>query len=525
VENTILQTFPYFIDLALEADMPEFTYPVFAFRQQNEAPVQVAFVAPSGEILQWAGVPRKSDELLTGYQRFCDPNRVNQEIVPFFQDPKNCSPTAVILALRKDSGAGRCVLELEGTVETGKIVSGKLIITLDVDDANPDRLFTSALEYVNSRLGSNGQGSDAEPEAEEEPVDDDVDGEADDEEGGEGEQAIHLGSETLLRMKRMLEEKENWDKTEFRKAITDYVKPAFLIDGQHRVTGAARLGLPFIVCGLFDAPWEEQVFQFTVVNLKPRKIPPNTITSIAALSLTRAEQSALETRLEAAGVKMWEVTLMSHVSFDKASPFVEKVDMAVGGPGSGQHRLGYGSMKRVAAVWYRCKYSVLIQVARIAAGTSNSTKARRDWQRNDWWFQFFCAFWQTVRDHYPEKLWQKTDNNRLFNGATLWALQEAILLSFNSYPPSFWAIPDDLEDEQRVQELEKKIKEAVGNLISYIPEDIWTSAWAKSGQDTTTGRDDLVKLFTVFINRGTSSDRKWKGWRSDPETKIWFTGT
>ncbi|HQU46564.1 MAG TPA: hypothetical protein PK867_27405, partial [Pirellulales bacterium] len=102
--------------------MKTFRYSVFAFRQQAAAPVQVAFVAPAQEILQWSGVPRKSDELLTGYQRFLDDQRVNEEIVPFFQDPKNCSPTAIIIALRKDSGLGKCLLDGADNIEPGKII-------------------------------------------------------------------------------------------------------------------------------------------------------------------------------------------------------------------------------------------------------------------------------------------------------------------------------------------------------------------------------------------------------------------
>ena len=366
--------------------MPTYTYPVFAFRQQAQSPIQVAFVAPAGEILQWAGIPRKSDELLTGYQRFRDEIRVDEEIVPFFHDAKNCSPTAIILALRKDTGSGGCVLEGNGmaNLQPGVILEGKLQITLNLDESNPEHLFQSALNYVSQRLTAAGETEETAADEASEVAEEEQDQEEEsDDETGDGEEAIHLGSETLLRMKTLLENREYWENAAFRKAVADYVKPAFLIDGQHRVTGAARLGLPFIVCGLYDAAWEEQVFQFTVVNLKPKKIPPNTITSIAALSLTRHEQQELERRLENAGVKMWEVTLMSHVSFDTASPFVEKVDMAVGDPKAGSQRLGYGAIKRVAAVWYKCKYAVLNHLAKNVAASGNLSKARKEWQKKD----------------------------------------------------------------------------------------------------------------------------------------------
>lgn len=55
--------------------MTPFVYRVLMFRQQEDAPIQVAFVAHASEVLSWAGVPRKSDELLTGFQRFRDTKR------------------------------------------------------------------------------------------------------------------------------------------------------------------------------------------------------------------------------------------------------------------------------------------------------------------------------------------------------------------------------------------------------------------------------------------------------------------
>jgi hypothetical protein len=47
-----------------------FDYSVLAFRQQERSPVELVFIAKADEITTWAGVPRKSDELLAGYQRY-----------------------------------------------------------------------------------------------------------------------------------------------------------------------------------------------------------------------------------------------------------------------------------------------------------------------------------------------------------------------------------------------------------------------------------------------------------------------
>src|SRR6267142_4291841 len=134
-----------------EVRMKEYTYQVVAFRQQEDSPIQVAFVAHTAEVLEWAGVPRKSDELLTGYQRFIDSSRINTQIVPFFQDRHNSSPTSIVLALRRDSGLGRCTLD-NPTVPAGEVVNTVLRIQIDDTDLNTDNLFIKALEYVNDRL-------------------------------------------------------------------------------------------------------------------------------------------------------------------------------------------------------------------------------------------------------------------------------------------------------------------------------------------------------------------------------------
>jgi hypothetical protein len=497
------------------------SYEVFAFRQQKNSPIQLAFVAPAGQVMSWAGVPRKSDELLTGYQRFLDDVRIKTEVLPFFQNPMNCSPTAAIVALRKNAGMNGCDLRFhDGSDDVGQgvVKPATLIINQIHYSDDSDQIFEDALAYVKERLAF--EASEPDDNDEGEISEDDLDIDSDDEQ----EEPIHLGSETLVRMKKLLEDKSNWNRKEFRDAIADYVKPAFLIDGQHRIAAAAKLGkegLPFMLCGLFDASWEEQVFHFTVVNLKPKKIPPNLITSIAALSLTRTEQVNLETRLENAGVRMWEVSLMSQVSFNKISPFYEKVDMSVGSKNQSL-KLGYGSMKRVASVWYRCSYTVLTRIARILSETKSDQKAKRNWKDEGLWFDFFRAFWSEVRDSYSEILWQKQEGNRLFNGATLWALQESMLQAMSVFPASTWTIEESLEGEQRSEELQKKFRSAVSELMVNFPEKLWTDSWTRPSQDTTPGRSELAELFSTFIKKGTASDGVWDKWKTDDETKSWF---
>jgi hypothetical protein len=518
--------------------MTTFSYPVLAFRQQDEAPIQIAFVAHAEQVLRWAGVPRKSDELLTGFQRFRDNRRINEQIVPFFQNPKNCSPTAIIIALRGETGIGKCQLLRNGVpltedeIPAESVVDAKLVIEIDEDALKSDAVFAAAKTFVGNRLQSDGNLTSTDEDEEEENGElageesgneDDISDEELDEEAevtGETDEIAHLGTTTLIRMKQLLDDSTNWKRHEFKEAVADYVKPGTIIDGQHRITAAAKIGnegLPFIICGLFNAAWPEQVFQFTVVNLKPKRIPPSVITSIAGLSLTRTEQDLVEHRLKQAGIDVAEVTIMSLVSFDERSPFAERVDLAISGPKDREQKLGYGGMKRISKDWYMAQRNSLTLISKALYSTKSVAKARRKWRLDRYWFDFFSVFWGAIRDHYSPHFWQKSPDNRLFIGAHLWALQEVILGEADGQVADWWKIEDlSLTPEQRAEVLKEKLLKVVLTTLRYFPEEMWSATW-KASQDTTPGRAELVSLFKRFIDEGKKTG-SWRQWRKDP----WF---
>src|SRR5437879_5348949 len=82
--------------------MAQLTYRGFAYRQTEApaAPWLVTFVASSEELLTWAGIPRKSEQNLTGFQRPMDDARV-AKAKAFFDMPNNQSPTALIVGIPK----------------------------------------------------------------------------------------------------------------------------------------------------------------------------------------------------------------------------------------------------------------------------------------------------------------------------------------------------------------------------------------------------------------------------------------
>src|SRR5262249_26382803 len=145
---------------------------------------------------------------------------------------------------------------------------------------------------------------------------------------------------------------------------------------------------------------------------------------------------------------MTEVEIMSAVAYDDQSPFAELVDMGVGQPGRAKDKLGYGSMKRVAKVWYRAHRNSLTQIAKQVFATNNASHPKSQWRTNRTWFDFFCSFWKTIREHYTESLWKK-DGSKLMVGSTLWALQEALLIEADGQIASVWKIEGDPSPEER----------------------------------------------------------------------------
>lgn len=493
--------------------MKTFEYSVLAFRQQEKSPIEVVFVAKADEITTWAGVPRKSDELLAGYQRLKDNDRVDKQIVPFFQNPANSSPTAIIVSLRPESGIGKCDLRCPEPISQVP-QSGTLTIALDTEKLESDAVFEAALEYVNARLSGSRTTTDDSALEDDDDEDADLAEQIDEQSEASGEtgDVVHLGTVTLSKMQEQLVDRQNWSNPAFKESIKDYSKPASIIDGQHRAFAASRMGIPFVVCALYDAPWEEQVFQFTVVNLKPKRIPPSLITSIAGLSLTREEQKKVEFRLEAAGVEMAEVTIMSLVAYDETSPFADMVDMSTSAS-SGSTKLGYSGVKRLAKEWYRGSRSSLAQIMQNATGIPSISASRRVWIDQKIWFEFFRSFWSAIRNRYPH-LWKK-DGNKLFVASHLWALQEAILSEADSQRRSSWQIQEGTV-EDRTAILTRSLLEIVSENLSYFPEELWTASWVESGFDTSSGRERLVAFFKEFIDEGKKSG-VWKSWqlRSD----------
>jgi hypothetical protein len=280
--------------MSKELEMKTIEYSGTAYRQALDpaAPWLVSFVASAEDVYSWAGIPRKTDNTLTGFQRPDEEPRVLKAKDYFSQFTTNQSPTSLVLGIHQQPGDKRLIeLQFDEKDEGKSVRACKLIVKIDSDEPLENALerlkaqFYARLEYEPENE------IDTEIVEEEQPEDpDSPDTEV--EQGADEE--IELGKSLLQNLLKKLDDKEWCIENEAH--LRDLAKPATIIDGQHRILGAkaCERQIPFSIIGIFDCSWAEQVFQFTVVNYTAKGIPDQFITANAALSLTADELLGLE---------------------------------------------------------------------------------------------------------------------------------------------------------------------------------------------------------------------------------------
>jgi len=476
------------------------TYTGFGYRQSRNpsAPWIFAFVAPVEGIFEWAGIPRRSDANLSAFQRPEDPTRISQA-KDFFNASINQSPTTIILGVHKS---------LAVTFRTGEqildgIYQATLSITYNTSD-NLDDLVSRLKGMITTRLNGPEE-SEAQDESEDEPSSEESEDSEEDEDSSADDDVIELGKSVLGRLLERLNDRE-WCLSNLD-TIRDLAKPATIIDGQHRALAAraCERGIPFSFTALIDCPWEEQVFQFTVVNYTSRKIPDQFITANAALSLTRQELSTLQGRLAQAGVKVIEYELMRVVNFDERSPFHEKVNLT---EKKSADKIGYKTMVGLAKKWYSASPQVFKHILpnlypQLKGRSAKS--ARLDRWRQDDWGTFFIDFWSTVYSHFKEKpshdsghtLWDVGHSN-LIIAVVLLEFQERFFNHLNQQDEEFWDVKGS---ESPIIDIREKIKKRGQKFCEYLPPDFWASEWKTKSLNTGAGRKALSDCLKSLVDK------------------------
>jgi hypothetical protein len=510
-------------------------YEGLAYRQSPvpEAPWTASLVVPAEELLSWAAIPRRQESHLLGFQRAATPARV-EAARDFFQIPENQSPTALIVGLNPIERNRKFKFELEETDVPGRPgvrrckltildetwaetslatlagqVADNLRGRLELEPENPDdddeeELGADLDGVTGSTFASDTPSAPAPRETALEALvveNGDEEEEEEEGEGGGGSEAppeVELGQSVLGKLARLLEDTA-WVE-DHSELVRDLAKPATIIDGQHRVLGAAECErmIPFTVCALIDCPWPEQVFQFTVVNYTAQGIPDQFITANAALSLTGTELRGLETRLVQAGVKVVEYELMRIVNFDKRSPFHELVNLA---EKKDLTKIGYKTMVRIANMWHKGKNPVISAslLPNLYPDIKGSKRVyRREsltrWQAVDWG-DFFVAFWQAVREvyvdceshDYAHHLWD-VGHSQLMIAIVLHEVQAAFMENLAAQDPTFFEVDKTDSDVARTQLLAKVRSRAGTFFRSNLPCEFFAREWKTKSLSTGAGR-------------------------------------
>lgn len=499
-------------------------YHGLAFRQNPNAPELFAFVASANELTLFSGVARKSEGFLANYQRALDDNRVNNEVAPFFKLTENCSPTAIVLSLHESP-----VCEVE-FVDSGNpsldpgIVSKVLRLRFfDVRQISREKLIELAKKFLDERLSAEpGAGSADEPseliesgeaaEEHEEPLDESA---TEDDEEEEIEETVEIGQSMLDDLRELLDRPDELA-PETIETLREMLMPALVIDGQHRLFGAAAVeeDIPLLVCSLIKPDWKEQVFQFTVINDKAQGIPKPFITSLAGMSLTSTELQQLRDRLVQAKVQLWEVEVMQRLGYDPASAFFQRIDFQVsGGKAKGSSRgLGYQTMKRVGRAWWEPRSIGLRKVM----GTLYVDPGERrpalkhlvgKWQSTGDWFRFFCLFWDKVKEKFePSPLWEM--HSQLMTAVAIEQFQAIFLTTLDTMADLTIAKIMEGNPVERRKLVEASFIEIRDLYVGKFSAKSFEKPWGQKSLNHKAGRDLLADYFDKVFKGDTKAAAK-----------------
>lgn len=493
--------------------MNKYEYNCIAYRQSlaPKAPWLISFVAPAEELLIWAGIPRRADEKEIGFQRAEDPKRVDRAKNFFQMAGNNQSPTSLVVGIHPQSDERNRFVDLVFCDENNDsyIRNCKLVVNLP-EAESIERVVERIKSQVNYRLDNEEGEVDSESDINEsndnEENNDDEPNEDSEDDLKSSDREIEIGRSILGKFMEKLENPV-WCENN-QNDLREIAKPATIIDGQHRVLGAAKCerNIPFSICAIYDCEWPEQVYQFTVVNYTAKGIPDQFITANAAMSLTRDELDTLEQRLSQAGVKVVEYELMRIINFDDRSPFYDLVNLT---EKSDNTKIGYKTMIKIARSWYAGKNNAVKKIIKNIypdiTGKQEALKKLERWKDGDWGI-FFITFWNAVKNKYKSDLDYRGKNlfevgSNLTIAIVLFELQERFLINLNSQSDSFFA---PKSEATAFEDLRQAVETRVNELLEYIPPRFFAIKWETKSLNTGAGRDVLQSALRELVESSGS---------------------
>jgi DGQHR domain-containing protein len=258
----------------------------------------------------------------------------------------------------------------------------------------------------------------------------------------------------------------------------DHMRPALIVDGQHRLYGIsdfAEEDLPVLVVSLIEAPILEQAFQFIVINNKAVRVPAENAKSIIA---NLDEEEALQRRLLKAGVKYGDKTpFLANVNDLPSSPFQNLLKWDYNRDGT--------KLVDLTTVEQATRYIQVI-FARYLEGDEDSLT------------EMFFAIWRAVAANYPE-LWG--NDNKFMSKVSLMAYNEFLVERLKG-AHAFDVV--DIFDS-------KDVERTVSSIVRQIPKEFWESEWAIKLQDNT----NMRRLIKEDLDRITENVKLKAPWSED----------
>jgi hypothetical protein len=390
--------------------------PVLQFHQYGaEDPDDrlLMFAATASDLWGWAGIPRKGWRVRMLYQRWITESR-KEEVIAFWDKvskPRSDHPRKYLV------GPNAITVAI---FDEPELVNRKLTLAYERpfkdSDSEPEKLGACATRVV-QRMGSRL-----------------TEGELailnDSERWTEDELGHNYVLESLCQIKSASENAEQFiemneltqdDITQLIESLEALCRPALVVDGQHRLYGAANSNNPKIwlpVVAIPNSPWMEQIYQFVVINEKARKVESSLLTDIFGSSLTPSEQEEIRSQLNIAGAAVDPRIAAVIAGRDPRSPFYNMVKIQLEGdpPGTSRGYIPEATIRHLidggrGSRGWRSDDEFYDTFVRPTLPDRAAWEAWSDGVWRDYWF----TFWSTVRDWYNEAAKDKDKDGALWS--------------------------------------------------------------------------------------------------------------
>lgn len=390
-------------------------YDAIFYRQPgNSNYIMANLVIGVSDLIKWVSVPRKTvnegGKIL--FQRIIDDIRLEKIKLHYEQ----CiTPNSVLITLCKDIVLN--IKEIEDlVVDTKNPVVGKLKLNTELNASLDDKTKIEEVifrlkERLNKELTIESEIESSTDEDEEDQIDvNDIKSSL---------------KEVLIKLEELLQRKENGENIneDEEKAIIEfcdeYLRPAFLVDGQHRVYGAFEnifekgeddYEILLSVSSIINCDWKESVFQFVIINQTAEKIEDKFLSSIISTSLTSDELQGFKEQFENSGAHVGQAVSINNlndkevfINSKNINPFYKNIEFGISDEDKDLLRYNTvrGLMNKLtkfsnknASVSFGNPYANLIDII------ESDMKITLDSWKDEYWMQFMIYFWYLVEQQF-----------------------------------------------------------------------------------------------------------------------------